>query len=259
MSVQTPATRVVFCSFATKTISVVENKPKRCSSAWVTVRRRSADLSRTSGGCFTWIARVRRRQRGETGGARLRPWLSVEPCDKAIDIDGRCDRHMLQVGLRYAPIPGPTQAKGADPLRERPFDTGPLLIELLALLAGRPGLRRLQRLVLLLGRQPQPPAGVLGTGTAGAHGTRPTRVLVECHNDGATALPTPMLPPRHRQVALGAAYLLLVPVHRELLEGVRALDLRLPPLAGAGGAPQGDALFVPAVDEEFRADIGGID
>src|SRR5262249_42333465 len=129
------------------------------------------------------------------------------------------------------------------------FDPGPLLIALLALLAGRPGLRRLQRLVLLLGRQPQAPAGVLGTGTRGPYGTHLTRVLVECHNDRTTALPTPMLPPRHREVALGAAHLLLVPVHRKLLQGVRPLDLRLPPLAGACGAPQGDAVVVAAVDE----------
>src|SRR5919109_1299219 len=79
------------------------------------------------------------------------------------------------------------------------------------------------------------------TGGAGLHGTCPTRVLVEFDNDGATALPTPMLPPRDRQVALGAAHLLLVPVHRKLLHSVSALDLCLPPLAGACGAPQGDA------------------
>src|SRR5262249_42605501 len=158
-------------------------------------------------------------------------------------------RDVLQMRFRQAPIPGPSEAKGTDTLRQRPFDAGPSCIELLPLRAGRPGLRRLQRLVLVLGRQPPPPAGVLGTGTAGAHGTRPTRVLVECHNDGATALATPMLPPRHRQVALGAAHLLLVPVHRKLLQGVRALDLRLPPLAGACGAPQGDAVVVAAVDE----------
>ena len=24
---------------------------------------------------------------GETGGARVRPWLSVEPCDQAVDMD----------------------------------------------------------------------------------------------------------------------------------------------------------------------------
>src|SRR5262249_6949434 len=135
------------------------------------------------------------------------------------------------------------------PLGERPFDAGPPLIELLALLAGRPGLRRLQRLVLVLGWEPQPSPRVLGPGTGGPHGTRPTHVLVEFHNDEATALPTPMLPPRDRQMALGAAYLLLVPVHLELLQGVSALDLRLPPLAGACGAPQDDALFVTAVDE----------
>src|SRR5215468_10047410 len=149
--------------------------------------------------------------------------------------------------------PGPhlwsVGGQGTDLLGERPFDAGPSLIELLPLRAGRPGLCRGQRLVLVLGWQPQPPAGVLGPGTAGPYGTRPTGLFVEGPNDGATALPPPMLPPRHRQVALGAAHLLLVPVHRDLLHGVRALDLRLPPLAGTCGAPQGDALAVAAVDE----------
>src|SRR3989442_1969510 len=232
---------------------------KRCSSAWVAVRRGREDLRSTSGGGLPGMERVGRREGGETGGARLRPWALVEPRDNAVDLDRGGDRDVLQVGLRHAPIPGPAQAKGTDPLGERPFDAGPLLIELLALLAGIPGLRRCQRLVLVLGRQPQPPACVLGTGTAGSHGTRPTHVLVKFHNDGATALPTPMVPPRNRQVALGAAHLLLVPVHRELLHGVSTLDLRLPPLARACGAPQGDALFVAAVDEQLRADRGRID
>src|SRR5262249_42149354 len=138
-------------------------------------------------------------------------------------------------------------------------DASSPLITLLARLAGTPRLRRLQRLVLVPGRQPQPSPRVLGTGTAGPHGTRPTRMLVEGDNDGATALPTPMLPPRHREVALGAAHLLLVPVHRKLLEGVRTCDLRLPSLAGACGTPQGDALCVTAVDEQLRTDIGRID
>src|SRR5262249_19685363 len=195
------------------------------------------------------MERGTRSEGGETGGAGLRPWALVEPRDQAVDIDGRRDRHMVHVGLRQAPVPGPAQAKGADPLRQRPFDARSPLIELLALCAGRPGLRRLQRLVLVLGRQPQAPAGVLGTGTGGPYGTGPTRVLIECDNDGATALATPMLPPRHRQVTLGAAHLLLIPVHRKLLEGVRALDVRLPALAGACGAPQGDAVVVAAVDE----------
>src|SRR5262245_41296731 len=108
---------------------------------------------------------------------------------------------MLQVGLHHAPIPSPAQAKGADLLRQRSFDASPPLIALLALLAGRPGLRRLQCLVLVLGRQSQTPPGVLSPGTAGPFGACPTCVLVEFDNDRATPLSTPMLPPRHRQMA----------------------------------------------------------
>jgi hypothetical protein len=59
---------------------------------------------------------------------------------------------VLHVGLRQPPISGPSEAKGTDPLGERPFDAGPSFIALLALLTGVPGLRRLQRLVLVLGR-----------------------------------------------------------------------------------------------------------
>src|SRR2546428_4431961 len=158
------------------------------TSAWLAVWRESENLSSTSGGCLAWMVRVRRRQSGKAGDPCHSPGALVEPRDNAVDIDRRGDRDVLQVGLRHAPIPGPAQAKGTDPLGERPFDAGPLLIELLALLAGIPGLRRCQRLVLVLGRQPQPPACVLGTGTAGSHGTRPTHVLVKFHNDGATAL-----------------------------------------------------------------------
>src|ERR671931_401790 len=172
------------------------------------------------------------REGGETGGARLCSWSLIEPRHNPIDIDRGGDGDVLHVGLRQAPISGPSEAKGTDSLGERPFDAGPPLIELLPLRAGRPGLRRGQRLVLVLGWQPQPPAGVLGTGTAGPYGTRPTGLFVECDNDGATALPTPMLPPRHRQVALGAAHLLPAPVYGELLQGVRAFDLPLPSLAG---------------------------
>ena len=222
---------------------------KWCNSAGVAVRRGRENLSRTSGGCLAWIVRVRRRKRGKAGDPCHGPWALVEPRDNAVDIDCGCRGHVLQVGLGYTPIPCASEAKGAHSLRERPFDASPPLIQLLALLAGRPGLRRLQRHVLVLGRQSQPSACVFGTGTGRSHGTRPTRVLVKFYNDGATALATPMLPPRDRQVALGAAYLLLVPVHRELLQGVRAFDLRLPPLAWACGAPQEDALFVTAVDE----------
>src|SRR5262245_66155813 len=84
-------------------------------------------------------------------------------------------------------------------------------------------------------------------------------MLVTFHNDRATALPAAVLPPRLRPVALGAADLLLVKVDLKLLYGVSSLDLPLPALAGARRAPQDDALVVPAVDEELRADIGRID
>ena len=220
---------------------------KRCSAAWVAVRRGRANRSRTSGGCLVGLKRSDWREGGETGGARLRPWARVEPRDKAVEIDGGSDRDVLQGGLRHAPIPALAQATGADPLGERPFDAGPALIELLAFL------------VVVLGRQAQPSACVFGPGTASPHGTRPTRVLVTFYNDGATALATPMLPPRDRQVALGAAHVLLVPVDGKLINGVRPVHLGLPALAGARGASQEDALVVSAVDEEFRADIRCID
>src|SRR6266581_5747214 len=205
------------------------------------------------------MERVRRRKSGKAGDPCHGPGALVEPRDNAVDMDRGGDCDVLQVGLRHAPIPGPAQAKGTDPLGERPFDAGPPLIQLLALLAGRPGLRRCQRLVLVLGRQPQPSARVLGTGTVGPHGTPPARVFGEFHNDWATALPAAVLPPRGRHVALGAAHLLLVKIYVKLIDGIRSLDLCLPALTWARRAPQGEALVVTAGHKQLRTDIRRID
>src|SRR4029453_19682146 len=116
------------------------------------------------------------------------------PRHHAVDMARGGDGEVRHVGLRQAPISGPSEAKGTAPLGERPFDARPSFIELRPRLAGRPGLRRWQRLVLVLGWPPQPSAGVLGTGTAGPYGTRPTGLFVACHHDGATALAPSMLP-----------------------------------------------------------------
>ena len=78
---------------------------KRCTSAWVAVRRGCEDLRRTSGGSLPGMERVGRRESGETGGARRGPWALVEPRDKAVDIDRCGDGHVLHVGLGQAPIP----------------------------------------------------------------------------------------------------------------------------------------------------------
>src|SRR5256885_16945836 len=128
---------------------------KRCGSARVAWRRGSEDLRKTSGGGLAWMECASRSEGGETGGARLRPWALVEPRDNAVDIDGGGDRDVLQVGLRHAPIPGPSQAKGADPLRERPFNTGAALRALLPFGTGIPCPRRLEGLIWCLRMQLQ--------------------------------------------------------------------------------------------------------
>ena len=128
------------------------------------MRRGSENLSRTSGGCLAWMVRVRRRKSGKAGDPCHGPWALVEPRDKAVDIDRGGDRDVLHVGLRHAPIPGPSQATGTAPLGEGPFDAGPPLIALSPLLTGLPGPGRGERLVLVLGWQPQPAALLLGLG-----------------------------------------------------------------------------------------------
>src|SRR5262252_8721279 len=184
-------------------------------------------------GYLAEIVRVCRRQSGTAGEPCRGPWALVEPRHKAVDLDRGGDGDVLPVGRRQAPIAGPSAAKGAPPLGERPFDASPPLIALLALLTGRPSLRCCQCLVLVRGRQPPPSPPGLGTGTAGPHGTRPTRMLVKFHNARATALPAAVLPPRRRHIALGAADLLLVKVDLKLLLCVSSLDLPLPSRAGA--------------------------
>src|SRR4029434_4549309 len=135
---------------------------KRCTSAWVTVRRGREDLRRPSGAALTGMQRVGRREGGETGGARLRPWALVKPCDKTVDIDSGGGRDMLHVGLGQAPIPRAPQSKCTHSLGERPFDARALLIARAALLPGVPGPRRGECLILVLGRQAQLAALLLG-------------------------------------------------------------------------------------------------
>src|SRR5215831_8753663 len=127
-------------------------------AAWLAVWRGREHLSRMSGGCLASMVRVGRRQSGKAGEPCQGPWALVEPRHKAVDIHRGGDGDVLHVGLRQVLISGPSEAKGTDPLGERPFDAGPSLIALLALLTGVPGLRRVPRLVLVLGRQPQPSA-----------------------------------------------------------------------------------------------------
>src|SRR5262249_10916138 len=92
---------------------------KRCTSAWVAVRREREELRSTSGSSLTGMERVGRREGGETGGARLRPWALVEPRDNAVDIDGGSGRDVLQVCFREPPIPRAAEPESAYPLGER--------------------------------------------------------------------------------------------------------------------------------------------
>jgi hypothetical protein len=137
---------------------------KRCGSARVALWRGSEDLRRTSGGCLAWLESVSRSEGGETGGARLCPWALVEPRDNAVDIDGSGGRDVLHVGLGQAPIPRAPQPKRTHSLGERAFDASPPLIALHASLTGVPGPGRCERLVLVLGWQPQPAALLLSLG-----------------------------------------------------------------------------------------------
>ena len=82
------------------------------------------------------MVRVCRRQSGKAGEPCQGPWAVVEPRDNAVDIDRGGDGDVLHVGLRQAPISGPSEAKGTDPLGECPFDAGPAFIEWLPLRAG---------------------------------------------------------------------------------------------------------------------------
>ena len=104
--------------------------------------------ARTLGGGLVWIARRRRREGGETGGARLRPGALVEPRNDAVYVDGGGSRDVLQVRFRQAPIPRAPQPKSAYPLGERAFDPRAAPVLPLALVTRIPGLGGVQGLVL---------------------------------------------------------------------------------------------------------------
>ena len=81
---------------------------KRCQTAWVAVRRGSANRSRTSGRCLAGLQRGDGREGGETGGARLRSRSLIEPRHNPIDIDRGGDGDVLQMRFRQTPISGPS-------------------------------------------------------------------------------------------------------------------------------------------------------
>src|SRR5438876_1147271 len=202
---------------------------KRCTSAWVAVRRGREDLRRTSGGGLTGMERVGRREGGETGGARLRPWALVEPRDNAVDIDGGGGRDVLQVRFRETPIPRAAEPESADPLGERAFDTRAARVLPLALVTRIPGLGGLQGLVL------RPRVEFEGAGlrrlrvrTARALRTRPAVLRAETHLDKGMVRGADALRPAHRCFALRTVHLLLLPVDDKLVETIGALDLGLP-------------------------------
>src|SRR3989454_10272995 len=205
------------------------------------------------------MVRVRRRKRGKAGDPCHGRWALVEPRDNAVNIDRSGNRDVLQVGFRQPPIPCPAQPKRTHSLGEGPFDARALPILRFAFCTGIPGPRVGHGLRLGARREPQPAAAALGTGTRGADRARRTRLRGTWDHDRATALAPAVLPPGRRQVPLGTAPLLLVPVHHTRLWAVRALDLGLPALARAGGTAQDNVLRVAAADEEFRADRRGID
>src|SRR6266478_2138389 len=228
---------------------------KRCTSAWVAMRRGREDRRRTSGGGLTGMERVGRREGGETGGARLCPGALVEPRHNAVDIDGGGGRDVLQVGLRYAPIPGPSQAKGAYSLGERPFNTGAALIALLPFGTGIPRLRRLEGLILCLRMQLQGARRFGRLGAARARGTAPAVLLAKAHLDVGGARSVDPLGPARRGAPLGTVHLLALPIHDEVGQRVGPLDFGLPVGIRARRAPQRDALFITASDKQLGADI----
>src|SRR5262249_42814377 len=157
---------------------------QRDTSAWVAVRRGHADLSRTSGGCLAGMERRDRREGGETGSTRLRPWAFVEPRDNAVDIDGSGGRDVLQVRFREPPIPRAAEPKSAYPLGERAFDARAAGILPLALFTRMPGRGGLQGLALWL-RVEFDGAGLrrLRMRTARALRTSPAVLRAEAHLD----------------------------------------------------------------------------
>ena len=133
-----------------------------------------------------------------------------------------------------APIPRAPQPKGAHPLGERAFDPAARLIVLLALLTRIPGLGRVQRLGLRPGGS-SGGAPAAGPACTTAARTGPAVLQAEAHMNGATARAPTCSRHAVETLALRTAHLLLLPIHRKLLEGIGPVDLRLPPWLGRVG------------------------
>ena len=77
-------------------------------------------------------------------------WPAIEPHCEAVDIDRRSYGEVLEPSFRQSHIPAVSPPKGADTLRERPFNTGTLRVFRLPFCGGLLVPERLQRLVFVL-------------------------------------------------------------------------------------------------------------
>jgi hypothetical protein len=217
-------------------------------------------LRGTSGGCLTGMPHVHWREGGETGGAGLRPGALVQPRDNTVDIDGSGGRDVLPVRFREPPIPRAAEPKRVSPLGERAFAPRAAPVLPLALVTRLPGLGGVQG----LGLQPwvefeRTSLRWLRVRTYRTLRTWAAVLRAEAHLDKGMVRGAGALCPTPRGFALRTAHLLPLPIHRDLLERIGCRDPHLPALTRTCWAPQSDPVLVAAVDQQIRADRGGID
>ena len=186
---------------------------------------------------------------GECGEARCASWCerpSGEPRCEAVKVEGRGGCQVLQARLGQAAVACPAQAKGAHGLREGALNTVALRIQALALrrTLARPGGG--SSLVLRSRHHRQDPALILRArlGAAGTRGTGPAVGGTEPHVNDAARPSTPGAAcPTGTLLALGTAGDLVVPVHREIVQGERlAPAAALPAEVSAPRADQVDGV-----------------
>src|SRR5215471_19995836 len=184
---------------------------------------------------------------------------AIKPRRQTINIDGGGCRKVLQASFWQSPIAILPQSKGADALRERPFDTCSLVV------LGFPFLRALllpyslEGLMLDLRAQGQMTGRRLCLGAQRTTLTVPTVLVGELDAHDGILPPILARAPCGAGFAPGAGHLLGLPVDVELTEVIGLLVLCLPGDIGTDRADERNREVPRTLHEQGRVHVASID
>ncbi len=155
-------------------------------------------------------------------------WRVVPPGVEAIEVDGCGRQKVLEAGFGQTLVAGSAESVGSDALSHSSFHSRAVLVTLLPSIGLLFGAAQLESLVLSAMPDGEPStrtgAGALRAGRAGSAGR-----MGECDFDDRDLVLGSVGFPARGGGALGTGDPLVVPVDREVAQGIAAVGCGLPP------------------------------